>query len=109
MSGSRYSVRRWLAAVLFIGGLASVPWAQSPTKPAATPLSQGGEGGRFDRATVKKFAAQYCTSCHNAESIELKSGSLNGAVLLVFKIYQQSIGRGWFNNHNKRETISRIK
>jgi hypothetical protein len=49
-------------ALFLAGGLVSVPSAQQPSKPLASP------GARLDRATVHKFVTQHCTGCHDGDA-----------------------------------------
>jgi mono/diheme cytochrome c family protein len=62
MRASAISARFWIPMLLLAGALVSRCWTQQPGKLA--PSSEA----RLERATAKKFVAQYCTSCHDSDA-----------------------------------------
>lgn len=62
MRALRIYARLWMPVLFLTCGLVPVHWAQSPSKPPPS------SGSRFDRATVKKFVTQHCTSCHDGDT-----------------------------------------
>src|SRR5438105_117147 len=61
MGGSRVFARSWVPVLILAGALASVDWAQQPSKPP-TPAN-----ARLEHAAVKQLVTQHCTNCHNSE------------------------------------------
>jgi mono/diheme cytochrome c family protein len=58
-SGS--SARCWVLILFLAGGFVGLDWAQQPSEQA--PSSEA----RLERATVKQFVTQHCSSCHDSD------------------------------------------
>src|SRR5262245_6598520 len=61
MGGSGIADRCWIPVLLLAGVLVSVNWAQQPSQPSPPATAPP------ERATVKPFVTQHCTSCHNGD------------------------------------------